>query len=376
MSKRFVVSILLLLALAWAAAAQAVELTPEGRIFGEFTYNISNYPDWDSRHGDNDLNQFQINRAYLGLKAKFNDQWSARITADVARFDQLAPVYDDNGALVDVKSKKGPYMFFLKYAYGDYRPSDFFGLRFGMLQTAYIDAYDETFGYRYVIKSPSDLWGFDTSADLGAAALGDLGGYGGYYLVVRNGEGYKSPESNKGKAIQARITLTPLPMSEATKGLQLVAAYLYNNVQPSDPRLTTTVLNTLLSYKVMFNQDWGLRLGFGYDLMVASTDAPGADNITSTIIHGFGALQMPLGFGLFGRVDRFDPDTANDKKTHGYRDEQTMVLGGVSYTPLPNLDFAFDYRRVMYTAHELDNQGNDVTQPADAFLGVQCQVRF
>jgi hypothetical protein len=32
------------------------------RIFAGFSYNVSGYPDWDSRYGDNDFNEFEINR--------------------------------------------------------------------------------------------------------------------------------------------------------------------------------------------------------------------------------------------------------------------------------------------------------------------------
>ncbi|HPQ70946.1 MAG TPA: hypothetical protein PKW95_17605 [bacterium] len=368
------------LVLAMTAAAWAVEVKPEGRIFAGFSYNVSGYPDWDSRYGDNDYNEFEIGRAYLGFKVNFNDYWSGRITGDVTRTKNYKLGEDEEGNTT-LESSEGLYGYYLKYAYGDFTPYKYFNVRFGLLQTAYIELYDNAFGYRYVVKSPADLWKFDTSADNGLAAYGAFGPYAAYYVVLRNGEGYKSPEENKGKGIQASLKLTPFQMVGALKDLQLVGAAMMNNDNPSDPDEDVTVINVLLAYKYMFNENWGINIGGGYDMRQWSSDDEAlkdadADQITSTVVHGYGVLYMPYNFGLFARYDMYDPDTENDEDTHGYQDEQSMLLAGVSYDPLKNLAFSLNYKTIMYTAEVTDDEGEEVTKSSDSFVGVNAMVKF
>jgi hypothetical protein len=365
-----------MLLVASATGVWAAEVTPEGRIFAGFSYNVSSYPDWDSRYGDNDFNAFEISRAYLGFKAKLSDSWFARVTGDVTRLKTSEAVYDDTGALVDVETTEGIYAYYLKYAYGDYVPYSAFGVRFGQVQTAFIEYFDKAFGYRYLVKSPSDQWKFDTSADLGLALHGKFpANYGSYYVIARNGEGYKHPEENKGKGIQAAVQLMPLASFEAGKGLQIVGSMMQNNESASDPDVDTTLINALIAYKYMFTDAWGLNLGGGYGLRTVADDSV-QDDIQSTIAHGFAVVYLPQHFGLFARADMHDPDTNNDKTTHGYQDEETMVLGGVSFDPIKNVSLALDYRTTRYTAEVVDDNGDTVTKSADAFAGIHAQVKF
>lgn len=377
MSKHFIGLLMIMALLLATTAAYAVEVKPEGRIFFDYMYNVSGYPDWDSRYGDNDFNEFELTRAYMSFKVQFNDQWSGRIVGDVTRFKTINVVYNEDGNLADVETENGPYTYYLKYAYGNYQPSEYFAVRFGMLQTPFIDCYNNAFGYRYVIKDPMGLWHMDSSSDMGVAAYGNFpGNFGSYYAMFRNGEGYKHEEVNKGKGFQLRIALTPLQMNAATQGLALSGAYLMNNDNPSDPDLDTTLVNTLITYKYMFNENWGLGLGGGYDMSTAATDVEDADDITSTIIHGYGVVYLPMNFGFFARYDMYDPDTENDEDTHGYQDERSMLLVGVSYDPVKNIAFALNYRTIMYTAEVLDDQGEEVTLPSDAYMGMHCKVKF
>jgi hypothetical protein len=89
------------------------------------------------------------------------------------------------------------------------------------LQTAYIELYDDALRLSLRRKkSPADLWKFDSSADNGPAAYGAFGPYAAYYVELRNGEGYKSPEENKGK-VHSRLRLKilkPFRASMRSKG--------------------------------------------------------------------------------------------------------------------------------------------------------------
>jgi len=363
----------LLLVFSFVGSALAAEVKPEGRIFAHYMYNLSGYPDWDERYGNNDYNEFAMSRAYLGFKAAFNDQWSARITADITRIDEVEGVDADGNVI----TADGLYNYYLKYAYGNFAPYEFFAIRFGQCQTAWIDMYSGVWGYRYVAKTPSDLWKLDTSSDLGVAIHGDFpGGYGNYYAMLRNGEGYKHPEVNKGKAFQVRLALTPLQMNDYTRGLMIAGAYMMDNDNPSDPDIDTTLVDLMIAYNAMFGGGWGINLGGAYFMRTVATDVDGADDINSTVINGFGTLYMPYHLALFGRYDMFDPDTENDEDTHGYQDEQSLLIVGISFDPIKNIKLALDYQTTMYTAEVMDDEGEEVTKPSDSFLFIHTMLKF
>ena len=379
--RKLFTSIAVIFLLVGPVFAADMEVKPEGRIYFNLNYNISGYPDWDERAGNNDFTEFELDRAYLGLKAKFGDQWTARITGDVTRFEQteVEPLYDDNGDLVDVdvSEKTGPYTYYVKYAYANYQPFNAFGIRLGAMPTPFIDRYEDAWGYRFVEKTPSDRVKWDSSSDLGAGILGEFpGNYGSYIVMVRNGEGYKKPETDSGKAAHARLLVRPLQINEATKDLQLTGAYRYERVEREDPEVTSHMINALLSYKYMFTERWGINFGAGYDHLVTETDIEGEDAITGQIIHGYGVFYMPYSLALFGRVDMVDPDLNNDKDTHGYQDEHTYILGGISVEPVNNIAFALDYKSTRYTEEVEDDNGNKVVKAADSFIYIHTKIKF
>ena len=366
----------------FAVGAWAFEIKPTGRVYGNFNYNISGYPDWDVGARKNDYGEFALSRAYLGVKTNFNDDWSAIVTGVIYRptFTDVEPLYDeDTGDLLDVEvtEEKGPYSYYVKYAYGQYQPFDSFGFRLGITPTPYIDRYEKAWGYRYVEKTPSDRVKWDSSADAGFVLLGDLPGKSGsYYAMIRNGEGYKHPENDSGKAGQVRFLLTPFQMSEATKHLQLTGSFRYERVQREDPEVTSMMANSLLSYKYMFNDNWGINFGAGYDWMSTAADTEDADAIIGQIMHGYGIVYLPYNLALFGRGDYYDPDTKNDKDTHGFQDEETYVLAGVSIDPIKNIAFALDMKRTMYTEEVENDKGKTETKHPDTYVFLHTKFKF
>ena len=382
MTKRVTEVLVFLIGVFLAVGAMAFDVKPTGRIYANFNYNLSGYPDWDSRVGNNDYAEFALARAYLGVEAAFTDDWSAVVVGDISRptYVEVEPVYDEgSGDLTDVEvtEEEGPYTYYVKYAYGQYQPFDPFGFRFGIMPTPYIDRYEKAWGYRYVEKTPSDRVKWDSSADAGLAFLGKFpGNVGSYYAMIRNGEGYKNPENDSGKAGHVRVLLTPFQMSQASKHFQLTSSFRYERQQRQDPEITTMMANALLSYKLMFTSDWGINFGAGYDWMSTETDVEDTDTIVGQIIHGYGVVYMPYKLALFGRADLLDPDIENDEDTHGYQDESTYVLAGISVDPIKNISFALDVKRTSYTAEVQNDEGETVTLHPDTYLFVHSKFKF
>jgi hypothetical protein len=276
---------------------------------------------------------------------------------------------------VKVTETKGSYNFFIKYAYGQWMPKPYIGLRLGAQPVPYIEKYESAWGYRWVEKTPNDRVGWDSSADFALGALGEFPeGYGGYLVMVRNGEGYKNPDLDSGKAFHMDVRLTPIPGVAAGKGLQLLAGYRLTTVQAHLPIVHSHLFDGLISYQVMFTQDVGINLAGGFDWL--STDTAHASTVIGKIAHGWFTLNLPAGFALFERFDWYDPDARNDKETRGYRDEQFYELAGVSFNPVRGVDLALDYRGTFYAAKVLDDRGAEKTKPADHAVYFNAQFKF
>ena len=368
-----------------APVVLAFEVKPTGRIYVNYNYNISYYPDWDDRAKNNFYGEFALARAYLGVSAKFSQHWSALVVGDIYRptFLEVNPEYDeDTGDLVDVTvdEEKGPYMYYVKYAYGQYQPFESFGFRLGSLPTPSIDRYEKAWGYRYVEKTPSDRAKWDSSADLGVAFKGEFpGGTGSYYAMFRNGEGYKHPEGNTGKAGHVRVLLKPFQMNSATKNLQLTMSYNYDRKEMHSPLLSTQLINLLLSYKYKVDAGYGINLGVGNDWLLTSTDDENPNVINEKagrIVHAYGVVYFPYHLSLFGRLDWVDPDIKNDEKTHGYKDESIFIVAGISLDPVKNVSFALDMKRTSYMAEVENDNGGTETKHPDTTLFLHTKFKF
>jgi hypothetical protein len=274
-------------------------------------------------------------------------------------------------------------MYYLKYAYGDFQPVSAFALRFGMAPTAFTDKYDGPtgWGYRFVQSSPVDRAKWESSADLGLAIFGAFPqGYGDYYAMFRNGEGYKEAEVNQGKAGQLRFSVAPLAAFEAVKSAQVTLAYKYDVdqiKQSGTPRILTELGDVLLTFPVAIADGFGLNFGGGFDWVQTTTDDGNVSTVVvGNIYHGYLAVDFPYHLGVFGRFDRVDPDAKNDKKTHGYQDEQTYIVGGISVRPIKNAAFALDYQTTRYTEQATDDKGKDVDKPADSYVYLNTEFKF
>jgi hypothetical protein len=171
-------------------------------------------------NGTRSSNQFQLDRAYLNVKAKVADRTSIRLTADVYR--------PGGNAGYTMRAKYA----FLQYDYWT-NNQGLMGangqVRLGMQQTV-INEQEEQFWPRYVAKIAVERAGYFSSADLGASTTLSLGkGAGELFAMVANGPGYTTPENDRFKDYSARLTLTPLGSTPA-HGLNISPWYYKGTV--------------------------------------------------------------------------------------------------------------------------------------------------
>jgi hypothetical protein len=153
-----------------------------GYVFGDAYYFLEDAdPDVDGQNG------FWIRRIYLTVDSEISDSLSARL-----RFEVNSP-----GDFLPSSTNLEPYVknAYLRWSNGGR------DLYVGLSDTPTWDVIEETWGYRFVEKTPLDLHRFGTSADVGLALQGAFDGEAErfrYNVMVSNGTGTRG-ESDAGK---------------------------------------------------------------------------------------------------------------------------------------------------------------------------------
>lgn len=162
-------------------------------------------------------NRFEVDRAYLTVRAPAGEHLSVRATADV--FQQKDPARDDF---------YGGWSYRLKYAYADYAylRGERGGLegsaRLGMIPTVVID-HEEGYWIRGIAPTAVDREGWFSSADVGASTELALPGMAELFVGAFNGPGYQSREVDRFKDVGARLVLTPFGRREGPALLRSLA---------------------------------------------------------------------------------------------------------------------------------------------------------
>lgn len=304
-------ALLSLTSLAFAEDKVKPEVEAFGMIYAHYGLDLT--------EGKDNFNDFGIDRAYFGAKAKMGSRFAARLTLDV---DRMKPVETDTGAFTyDTK-----YRVYLKHAYlewKDFAPG--MKVRAGMIDTPYVPYTEQFWEHRYVAKTANDDAGNMSSADLGV----NIGGTHGKGLVdwvagVYNGEGYSKVEVDSGKSIEARVTIDPLAKGEKMN-LPITAFIDYHMNADADPTITYVGAG---GFKMPYIWVWGEYTG------VSEGDLQGS-GYSAAVLPG-----MPKYGRLIFRYDHWDPDNATQK------DATTKIIGGVSHNFFEKVALAATYERV------------------------------
>lgn len=328
-----------------------------GLMYGEYYYNLDKEnPINDNGHKDA-RNQFNLNRGYLNVFADLTPEIGVRITSDLSRVN--APGDNNNG----------DFAFRLKYYYVDFHKflAAYPGMeiKLGQFQTPWLDYEEGLWEYRVVDNMLIEKEGYINAGDLGADFRGPLPkGYGSWQVSVDNGEGYHGDETNKYKAVEARLTIQPIPQVDALKDLQFSG---YAKVSKQDYLHDNDRYIAFAGYK--YHDDFFLAGEYdwtrGTDPMKLAY--PGVNNIEG---HGFSTMawaRMPFlkPLRVMGRYDQFRHDD------HVAGTTVNRWIYGVSYDVNKNVMFVVDNDRTITGAAlkakgDLDNN----------LMKVDMQVQF
>jgi len=263
---------------------------------------------------------FNVTRAFLTGKARFNEIWSGTITYNAVPMLLVSGVNNGVGT-----TRTEPYDALLQCAYiqaNGLVPN--LNLQMGMLTNPWFDLEAGFWGYRMLGYQyfPVFNGGYILPFDLGIKATGNLGPLG-YLAQVDNGTGFRTGENNGKKAYTAGLTAEPLP------GLML-AAMGYRGDNPSLAQADRYA--AFAGYRTP-----NFRVAAEATRMV--TQPTNGAAVTGQILSAYTVLGLPVPVlpspELIARVDKLEPDLSSAASAGQADTLQGLV--GFSVKPTPGV---------------------------------------
>ncbi len=257
----------LILVLVFTLSINAQEGKPFGKVFTNFNH-------------DNDKNEFELKRAYLGYSYKIDNNFSTKITFDVGN-----------------NSTGSAYTAFLKIASLSWKPMENTSINMGMIGAKNFKFMEKSWGKRYIEKSALDKEKWANAADLGVSL--DYKVFDNFTIdgQILNGEGYKKTQDENGLM---RVGFG------GTYKLSNFSIRIFRDVKSTaDSDLNQEITTAAVSYSS--NR---LNIGFETDMMENSNNTPDMDREIMSI---YGSYKLLDKFTLFGRYDYYSSENSWDE---------------------------------------------------------------
>ena len=349
----------------WLPAAAAAQVTaaqgytppddtPSVRVGGTLflDYTLSQSPRVTDVDGNRvSQSAFNVGRAYLNVTGQLNHLLAFRITPDIVRETGTG------------SSLNGSLTYRLKYGYaqfnmGDWLPAGTY-VRFGMIQTPYIDFEDAVYRYRFQGPTFADREGFASSADYGVSFRTPFpNNYGEVVAGLYNGDTYTRADPNDQKSFRVRATVRPFVGPGLARGLRLTA-YVDRDHTVQDAQRNRFIASALYEHK----------LANAYFSYLKATDQTSIRN-PEVNADGFSFWVTPkttLGFeGLF-RYDRLNPTEVNDSR-------KSRVLAGIAYWPkMPTTAVT---SAILFDVEQVEYENYAPARPTEKRIAVHMLLNF
>ncbi len=275
-----------------------------GVVYYNYTYDLTE----DAANDDG----FALNRVYLTYTKELSKGISYKFQTDINSSATPKEVYLKN-AKVDWESRIGK-------------------LTIGLQGMNVFNIAEKNWGFRFLEKSPMDMYGFSSSADMGVGYSGKLSIID-YSLMVTNGTGYKNNENNKYKKISAQFVYGEKNLIK-NDGFNVGLSY---TTETYEREFNKTENQTLIGLFCGYSSN-GLRVGGEYDMYthplydITETYTPNdMDQITSQIMAVYTSYKITSKLEGLVRYDMYDPDTDTDKNGANY------MIAGLNYYPVKGL---------------------------------------
>jgi hypothetical protein len=321
--KNLFLALLVIAASLNTVAQEKAEFKPSGKVNGKVFFNYH----YDMTEGVQKESSFEIQRAYLGYKYHISKDFTASVTFDVG--------HNEAGS---------DYTAYLKKAQLEWEMSPTVKLSLGMIGLEQFSEQEKFWGYRYIMKSFADQYGFGSSADLGVKAnikiIDNL--YANAFII--NGEGYKKIQDEDGKQkFGADLVFK-------NKAL-IVKFYADANTTTiveeggNEKDVTVSALAAFVGYQFC---DY-FRMGAEYNQLIN-----GKKYSSAAKDHDMEGLSVYSTYTVNKKVDifgRYDYLTSNklDAETEKWNLSKngSAITTGVQYAPTKGVKMAFNYQGFM-----------------------------
>ena len=249
----------------------------ESTIFADFSHS-------------QDLNKFELTRAFFGYNYNFSEDFSGRIVFDVLNTNAV-----------------------LKYGYLQYKKNGL-NVRFGLVPNAQVDKMEKFWDHRYIMKSFQEKYSMAPSSDYGVDVYYKFNKFFNVAVSILNGEGNKSVELDSIFKYCAGATFHPTD--------HLVFHAYYDIMKKDVAQQTISLMcgyntekfNILLEYNNQINSKYKKDYNyFGYSIC--------------------GTYNFNKKFGAVGRYDIINySNTWKNSKNPYYKGSQYVV--GLEFKPV------------------------------------------
>ena len=255
---------------------------------------------------EKDNSNFSLDRAYLGYKFKYGKEWSGSVIFDIGT--------------TKLENSKLEYIAHVKNAFIAWERNDF-KLNFGMVKTQNFAFQESFWGYRYLMKSFSDEYGFGPSADLGIVANYKVNNWLKTDFSLTSGSGNKVIDSDNNNRYGFGATIEPI------KQFYLRAYYdIYSGDDEIEGSINEQTISTFIGYKHS-----KFTIGGEYNHQINSDHKNGVDlNGLST----YTTVNVISKWQAFARYDYLNSNQEENKKAG------SAIRAGVEYSPCKILKIA------------------------------------
>ncbi len=328
-------SIFLILLALFVLSAAKLPAAISAYAFGDYYFVLKHHAvDAADKKLYEDQNGFWLRRIYLTYDADISDKLKAR-----ARLEMNSDGKFSNTAAT-ISS-------FVKDAYVSYQYLPLHSLILGIQEHLSFANVEKFYGYRHVEKTSLDLYKIRDSRDFGLSAKGyfDAAKKFGYAVMFGNNSSYRQ-ETNKQKALNARLTFVPNPnwLFE-----------VYGDMVQVDAAKKDTLLSAFAGYQ----GDWG-RLGVNY--ITKTLKETGKSDADYSLIQAFAVAKIGKKFEALVRYDQtFDPQPSGQDSyliiEKGYK--TSLFVAGLGWNIHPKFQVMPNVKMVSYQENNGKKPGSD-----------------
>lgn len=321
--KKLLISVLTLFVAIHVIAQEQAEFTPSGKVNGKVFFNYH----YDMTDGEDQESSFEIKRAYLGYDYNIAKGLKASVTLDVGK--------NEGGS---------DYTAYLKKAQLEWSANPILKISLGMISTIQFKDQERFWGYRYIMKSFNDQYGFGTSADLGIKANFKLSDAFSADAFVINGEGYKKVQDEDGKQ---KIGASLIYKSKGFIAKVYADANSAKVVDEggNEDDVTVSALAFFAGYK--FSDKF--RLAAEYNKLSNGTKySKVADDHDMEGVSLYSTYTFNNKWEIFGRYDYLTSNKLEGEAEKWNNSNGTAIISGIQYSPVKNVKIALNYQSFNY----------------------------